>query len=240
MADLLLCNTFLATPHRFLFHPPTATAILADLHLGIEADLNAGGIMMPDITTVPLAESWRALLARGPKHIVVAGDLFHSPMPAATAVPAARELLTSVPAGCRVTVLPGNHDPGLEALRKIFKDTPVEVETTAEVGGWTVAHGHELAKLPSPRGRLIVGHRHPAMILADRVQSAKMLCYAVVSDATGPAMIILPAFSAAPLGWNLRPPMGWNLDCAVPEASAVRIAGIVGDRVLDFGGLDRL
>ncbi len=34
--NLPLAPTLLATPHRFLLHTPTNTAILSDLHLGVE------------------------------------------------------------------------------------------------------------------------------------------------------------------------------------------------------------
>ncbi|MEI8198309.1 MAG: hypothetical protein WCI73_20640, partial [Phycisphaerae bacterium] len=106
----------------------------------------------------------------------------------------------------------------------------------------------------------ILGHQHPAVVLADRVQRAKMICFAYVQaqrsgggadGADGSdesltvalgrqAMILLPAFTSAALGTNLLSSRKWGMDLPVPEPERIRIAGIVQERVLDFGPLSAL
>ncbi len=45
--DIALAADLFATAHRFLWHAATRTAILADLHLGIEAALIRQGLHIP-------------------------------------------------------------------------------------------------------------------------------------------------------------------------------------------------
>lgn len=251
-ADLPLPGGLHATPHRFLWHSPTRTAILADLHLGLEIQLRAAGIFMPDDAPAILPP-WSALLARAPQRIVIAGDFFDHPAPAPETIAHARALLHQLPADCPVTLTRGNHDPSPTALREIFATSSVETCDSTRLGPWLIAHGDNLtflkspARLPPGVTGLIVGHQHPAVLLADRVQSAKMICYALcqipfpeIHPRSPFSLLLLPAFSRTSLGSNLLTPRHWILDLPLPADKDVHIAGIVGDRVLDFGPLDAL
>jgi metallophosphoesterase superfamily enzyme len=236
MTDLPLAPGLLATPYRFLWHPATATAILADLHLG--------GQGAPQGTVGPrLAEAWRALATRHPRHVVLAGDLLDDPAAAASQVPVFQQLMKLLPPACRLTLTPGNHDPaglgttlGIESLPEVL------------VGKHLISHGH---LPPSTRPKTwIVGHQHPAVILRTRVQSAKMACYAVCHpSATNPQLIILPAFThdaGDPLGSNLLTGHHWLLPIPRPTANKIRIYGLIEPKpgtkpqVLDFGPLTDL
>lgn len=242
MTDLLLCDQFLATPGRFLWHPPTATAVLSDLHLGFEREMARRGNYLPDFTAGPLAAAWAHLLGRHPRQIILAGDVFHGGAPDAATVEQACWLFRQ--ANCSITLLAGNHDPALATLRSFFESLPVTVANHAAVAGWSVCHGHTLGGLEVERG-LIVGHQHPAVTFASRVQSAKMICFAAMTVRLPPPtgerpLILLPAFSPVSLGSNLLTARYWFVDCPLPPFDQIRIAGIVGDQVLDFGPLDRL
>jgi putative SbcD/Mre11-related phosphoesterase len=259
MNDLEIADGFLATPQRFLWHEASGTAVVADVHLGAEAELTRRGILMPDVSRRALEIAWKCMAdrlrqrsARGENgHVVIAGDLFDVPSPDPEARAAAIRLIQELPQNCQVTLLCGNHDPPAPLLREWFQDLPVVVEHTAAVGGYTIAHGHQLGAVDgggrAARG-LIVGHQHPAVMLRDRVQSAKMICFAACGGKSGtvqPALIILPSFSRAPLGSNLLTEHHWIIDAPRPSAASVRIAGIVeptgkAARVLDFGPLDGL
>jgi putative SbcD/Mre11-related phosphoesterase len=238
--DLPLAENFLATPDRFLFHSPTATAICADFHLGVESDLRAAGTAMPDFSIAPIAAAWEKLLARNPRRIIIAGDLFHSRAPARETLAVAKSLFEKIPKNCALAITPGNHDPAPASMRQMLSDTPAEIADTVEVADWTIAHGDNLRSLPAPLPRLIVGHQHPSLVLANKIQSAKMICFATVSDHLGPRILLLPAFSAAPLGSSLRQLRNWIIDAPRPDMAQVRIAGIVKNSVLDFGPLDKL
>jgi putative SbcD/Mre11-related phosphoesterase len=254
MSDLLLQHDFLATPYRFLLHTPTNTAILADLHLGIEHTLRQQGIAFPPINAAEIQRSWNHLRHRlsqneCPGHIIIAGDLFDSPAPDPNSVALAHTLINELPPNIAVTLLPGNHDPSLEALQPLLQGTRATLFPRTQVADYTVIHGHRWADAGdlSTRKGIIVGHQHPAVTLADRTQSAKMICYAVASlDLAGHELrlLVLPTFSRAPLGTNLMTEGRWIIDCPHPWPSMTGIAGIIDHpktpRVLNFGTLARL
>jgi metallophosphoesterase superfamily enzyme len=101
-----------------------------------------------------------------------------------------------------------------------------------------------------PRG-LICGHQHPAVILRNRIQNAKMPCFARCdlalpgNTSKSVPLILLPAFSRAPLGSDLSE-RHWIVDVPWPGEERMRIFGIVERKaeaesgVLDFGPLAEL
>lgn len=242
MSDLPLTPDLAAAPQRFLWHAPTRTAVLADLHLGYEAALARAGTPMPEFTTAPLTAAWHAILARRPARIIVAGDLFHTDAPAPAAVALAAGLFAAAP--CPVAITPGNHDPAPATLRTLFAPQGVTVADTLQITpALHVAHGHVLPD-PLPRGDWILGHQHPAVRVGGRAGVVKMICFATAQYPHGPwkgrTLILLPAFSPAPLGSNLLTGHYWIVNAPAPAPANVQIAGIVGLRVLPFGTLEGL
>jgi metallophosphoesterase superfamily enzyme len=183
MDDFPNIDGFETTAERYLWHEATGTAILSDVHLGAEAELRRRGIFMPDVSGKGIRAAWgnlcQRLKAAERSQVIIAGDLFDVPTPDAAAVEVAVELVRALPAGCRVTLIAGNHDPSREVLARIFEGLPVEVADSASVGGYTVIHGHEARHAGDAAGGLIVGHQHPAVMVRNRVQAAKMICYGV-------------------------------------------------------------
>jgi putative SbcD/Mre11-related phosphoesterase len=246
MSDLPLIDGFIATPDRFLWHPESGTAILSDLHLGIEAVMARQGMSMPPMGMAALRRAWRNMAERlrastSGRRVVIAGDLFDSPTPDQSAIALARQLLSELPPETRTTIIPGNHDPSPAALRELFAGDAIGTAEAAQVGGYCVTHGHTLSQPDAARG-LIVGHQHPSVVLSTRVQSAKMICYAVCTMGVGKIpMLVLPTFSRGPLGSNLLTERHWLLDLPRPSNRDIRIAGIVErgkkGQVLDFGTL---
>ena len=147
MADLNLVDGFYATPQRFLWHPATRTAVLADLHLGFEESLTRRGNLMPEFTGPAFRQAWEELQRRRPAQIIVAGDIFHDAVPAESTVAQARELFSAAGNTTRIILLRGNHDPALPSLRALFPDPRIEVQTHTQLAGWCVIHGDDLAPL---------------------------------------------------------------------------------------------
>jgi metallophosphoesterase superfamily enzyme len=264
MTDLPLADGFFATPYRFLWHASSRTAILSDLHLGVEATLARQGFYLPDTSTAAIRAAWERIVERQPAQVVIAGDLFDAPATMPAALPLFQTLLATLSQSCSVTVLPGNHDPSLETLADALDGPNVSVEPATAVGGYAVFHGHQSADARGlgegrrtrgtanerhgiPRG-IVVGHQHPAVVLRTRVQAAKMLCFAQATlDVHGSAvnLLILPPFSPVPLGTNLLTESHWILDLPRPADGDVRILGLVEPKgraaqVLDFGQLSQL
>lgn len=210
-----------ASPHRFLWHGATRTAILSDLHLGAEKSLARQGLYLPPTSWKAILAAWDRVVSLDPAHLILAGDVCDAPD--GTGLEEFSMLLERRPKNCRVTLTPGNHDP------LVFAEpfSCVSVAPLTQFEGITVAHGHALQATGEPRA-MITGHQHPAVVLATRVQAAKMICFAqcVVGKRRMP-LLILPAFSPLPLGSNLLTERNWILDLPRPADAAVRIYGII-------------
>jgi len=204
---------WLLTPERAAVHEPTATAVVADLHLGYAEARRRAGEAVPVPALEEVLRPLRQLFEREDvRQLVIAGDLFESGRSAALT----RELLAWI-AAARVeltAVVPGNHDRGMKPGDDLL---PVSAESVF-VGDWRVLHGD--GELPA--GRVIHGHFHPAL----RWRGATAACFLVGED-----NIVLPAFSGDARGVNVLAEERWRRhDCAV----------IVGDEVLDLGELGRI
>jgi len=230
-------------PWRFAWHERTGTAVLADVHLGAEVSLARQGMYLPDTSSRAILRAWEEVVKVGPRRVVIAGDLFDAAVPDETAVELFERLMGMVPGGCEVVLTRGNHDPDEGFLRARFGG--LRLEEKVKAGGVWVTHGHAMAGVR--KGAVIVGHQHPAVTVATRVQSAKMICFATcrVGGATGRGgrveeLLVLPAFSPLPLGSNLLTERYWIVDAPRPGPEEVRVYGIVKEQVLEFGTLSGL
>jgi hypothetical protein len=123
---VIVHTDWLLTPERVAVHTPTATAVVADLHLGYDEARRRRGEAIPLASLDEELAPLRRVLARHEvRSVVVAGDLFEERGGAARA----REFLAwFVATGVTLTaVVPGNHDRGLR-----------EEETGAD-GAWCMA-----------------------------------------------------------------------------------------------------
>lgn len=244
--DFPILPGLLATPARFVWHASSRSAILADVHLGLHTSLAEAGLFLPDTALGALRRAWDHLVSCDPARLIIAGDLFDCPTPDAGAVDLCRDLFSRLPPDCAVTLTPGNHDP--VELPPLSPSGHFDISPTATLDSFVISHGHELPGDLRPGQTWIVGHQHPAVTLATRVQSAKMPCYAFcepVGRGT-PGIVILPAFSHGPLGSNLLTARHWLLPVPRPGNERIRIAGLVEreppeeSQVLDFGPLSML
>lgn len=204
---------WLLTPERAAVHLPMATAVIADLHLGYGEVRQRGGEAVPDAGLDDAVAVLKALSARQEvRRLVIAGDLFED----GRCGTLLKKLLTWLDAkGVELAaVVPGNHDRGLPRASSSLPVYPHGFD----VGGWRVVHGDgEL-----PRGQVVLGHWHPCF----RRDGLTAACYLV-----GQRSLILPAFSPDAAGVNVLRQRRWQRH---------RCAVIAGERVLDFGPLNRL
>jgi putative SbcD/Mre11-related phosphoesterase len=204
---------WLLTPERAAVHVPTATAVIADLHLGYQQVRCRSGEALPICGIDETLGALNAILVRhAVRRLLVAGDLFEDGRGADSS--GLRDWLAGN--GVELAgVVPGNHDHGLKDCGGLAVRESGEVE----LGGWRVVHGHGRLQ----RGRLLFGHFHPCFCWGDQVRAP---CYLV-----GPGRIILPAFSADAAGVDVLRSRRWRrLHCYV----------IAGEEVLDFGELAAL
>jgi metallophosphoesterase superfamily enzyme len=197
------------TPERVAVHRVTATAVLADLHLGYAQARQRRGDAVPapgfDAMLQPLA---RVLAQFRVRCLLVAGDLFEDGVD-----PVLADAFVAWVAGHDVEligVVPGNHDRPFDTER-----SPESWPMPLWPGGfrlddWLVVHGDDAL----PERPIVCGHLHPSC----RVAGRNWPCYLV-----GPRRIVLPAYSTDARGAGLQRWSGYR--CLVP----------VGSEVLDFG-----
>jgi len=184
---MIRLNEIKLTPEKALIIRDTA--IIADLHLGLENVMLEKGVAVPRIQIVEITNAIRRIIERyGIERIVVAGDLKH-------------EFSRNLPyewedveqflknfEDVRLEVIRGNHDNYLAA---ILAKHGIELKEEIEIEGWTIVHGHRECDKP----KIIMGHEHPAVKIRFRGSIYSYHCYLRVRKQNKQEIIVLPAFS---------------------------------------------
>jgi metallophosphoesterase superfamily enzyme len=193
-------------------HRPTATAVIADPHLGYDRVRRRSGEAIPQRT---VAEALRPLQTALVRHdltrLVIAGDLLESTRNRALTQDVLQELVEWLRMAETelIGIVPGNHDHGLEKAAPQLPLCP----DGRQLGEWRVIHGD--GALPSDR--IVLGHFHPWL----RWGRISTPCYLV-----GEKSIVLPAYSADARGVNVRGQGRWRRH---------HCWAIAGAEVLDLG-----
>lgn len=193
-------------PQRIALHRPTATAVLADLHLGYTAARQHLGDAIPWRT---VAEEMQPLAAGSRLHdiraVIVAGDLFERGYDADLH----RQFL-DVLDGLRIEFLglvPGNHDRGVEKATLPLQ----QFAEGFDLAGWRIVHGDQ----PNALARVVMGHWHPAI----RSRRRKLPCFLVRGT-----QIVVPAFSLDAAGVHVGGDARWrDWDCYAIDGEEVRL-----------------
>ncbi len=144
--------------------------VVADLHIGIEADLAAHGWHIASRTRERLERLVSCISATSPDLLLLLGDIKHN-LPKTTQqeyheLPEFLETIRKLVPFC---VLPGNHDT---AIRRFLNEGELLKKNGVILDGTGYLHGH---MIPSPllKGRLIIaGHHHPLVSIHDEVGCA--------------------------------------------------------------------
>jgi len=139
--------------------------VAADLHVGIEEELERRGFRVPDQTDRTLERLCKLVREREPDGLILLGDVKHQ-------VPYAEKwekrkvfrLLDALSDMLPVTIVSGNHDGGIEGM------SPERVRRVGSlaVGDVGLVHGHawppEKLMMCST---LVLAHTHPSVLLCD-------------------------------------------------------------------------
>jgi uncharacterized protein len=139
--------------------------VAADLHVGIEEELERRGFRVPDQTDRTIARLKALVADRKPDGLILLGDVKHQ-------VPYAEKwekrkvfrLLAELSAVLPVTIISGNHDGGIESM------APEKVRRVGSlaVGDVGLVHGHSWPPEKLMRCKtLVLAHTHPSVLLCD-------------------------------------------------------------------------
>jgi putative SbcD/Mre11-related phosphoesterase len=183
---------WLLLPERIALHEPSATAVIADVHLGYSAARRWQGDAVP-LRSVreELQPLINAACVHDVRSVIVAGDLFERGYDAKMADDFL-EVLKTLRIDC-AGIVPGNHDRGIE---KATRTLPI-LKRDFELGGWRILHGD----LPFEDARVVLGHWHPAV----RWRGRKTPCFLMKGR-----RLVLPAFSLDAAGVDVRRESQWK------------------------------
>jgi uncharacterized protein len=185
-------------PESAIWHAPTRTLVVADLHLGKAAAFRAGGIAIPDGDDTHDLDRLTTLVAKSDAaRLVIAGDLFHAPAGMTRALLGhLDDFLQNISIPLVLTI--GNHDA---KLRKLPAGVIAAPSLDLADGGPCVVHDPADAM---PGKFHIAGHLHPVIRLKDgKRTSLRMPCFW-----QSPQLLVMPAFGTFTGGSIIKPAAG--------------------------------
>jgi putative SbcD/Mre11-related phosphoesterase len=178
--------------------------VAADLHVGIEEELERRGFRVPDQTDRTLERLRTLVRDREPDGLILLGDVKHQ-------VPYAEKweklkvfrLLEALSGMLPVTIVSGNHDGGIGAM------APGKVRRVGSlaIGDVGFVHGHSWPPEKLMKCRtLVLAHTHPSVLLCDeRGRPVTEPCWLRARIVVGkakehydppfPEIIVMPAFT---------------------------------------------
>jgi metallophosphoesterase superfamily enzyme len=144
--------------------------VIADLHIGIESDLDVHGVHIPSQGPGRLGRVMACIDKGRPDLALLLGDVKHSvPLTTRQEYRELPALLEEIRSRVPLRVVPGNHDGGIE---RFLRDGELLPMRGALVDGVGYLHGHTYPD-PALLGHLLViGHHHPMVTLRDKVGCA--------------------------------------------------------------------
>ncbi len=170
--------------------------VLGDLHIGYEESLNKIGVLVPRMQFKEMVEELREIFSDTGRvdEIVLLGDLKHEfgeiSKQEWKEVTGILDLFKKW--AKQIILIKGNHDT---ILGPIAKRKEIEIKEFYVTEGICFLHGHKMYPecLDKKIKSIILGHRHPAVVLSDKYKKERYKCF-LVGKWKGKKVIILPSF----------------------------------------------
>ncbi|MDH4123638.1 MAG: metallophosphoesterase [Thermoplasmata archaeon] len=177
------------------YHIPTASLLLADLHIGYEATLEGEGFSMPRFQTrLMMSKLESAIDHFDPSVVIINGDIKHNFDRNLSAEWRDVELVVdSITSRTKLLLIRGNHD---NYLATILSKRNLQLKKEIVIGNLRISHGHEMLA-PWDEG-MVFGHEHPAISLRESTgANVKIPCFLYNKTLN---RLVLPAFSPLAIG----------------------------------------
>lgn len=175
--------------------------VVADLHLGLEYELDASGFKIPDQAGAMYRRVAALLGESGCDEVVVLGDIKHTivrPLPEAQQ--SVFNFVEKLGRIAKVTLVQGNHDGGLKQ-----RFPQMVASGGLDKGGAWLFHGH--AAPAKTAKTMVMGHMHPVVEFHDSVggrvsERAWLRC--PLKKPAGGVLYVMPAFNPLLGGADVR------------------------------------
>jgi DNA ligase-associated metallophosphoesterase len=206
MVRFSFCSVdFCALAEGGLFHPASASLLLADLHLEKASSYGTRGQLLPPYDSIETLRRIAALVDRlGARAVFCLGDSFHDARGGSRLPDEALGLLARLTGRTRWTWIVGNHD------RVLADPLGGRVAALAELDGVRLRHEADPGD-PRPE---ISGHFHPRLKVTLRGRRVTRPCFVA-----GRTKLILPAFGVLTGGMDAADPT--ILRAVGPDARAL-------------------
>jgi uncharacterized protein len=231
---------------KALLFPVEKVLVIADLHIGHEEAMNAAGIFMPRIQFRQMVEDLESIFKRMGKlnEIIINGDLKHEF--GRISGQEWRETLDIIEMleknSGKVILIKGNHDTILEPIVRRKK---IEIRDCyiKDIQGTRVCflHGDKLFSeaMDKKVGMIVMGHRHPAVILSDKYKKERYKCF-LVGKWKEKEVIILPSFFPLVEGTDIVT-VEENNSLFIDERDLREFdVFAIGDKVYEFGKVKKI
>ena len=143
--------------------------VIADLHIGIESELQENGLQVPSQTNVMEQRLISILTTNTINDIILLGDIKHN-IPSSTIQERSdvNRFLNTIGTYGTLHVLPGNHDGNIyRLLPSAVKSHPSDGFVFEGIG---FAHGHRKPNREVMECKqVVIAHTHPTVMLTDRL-----------------------------------------------------------------------
>jgi len=143
--------------------------VVADLHIGIESELQENGLHVPSQTNLMEQRLISLSTEYEIRDIIILGDIKHM-IPTITNQERndVRQFLSAIQSCATLHLIPGNHDGNLDRL--VGPDVQLHPSTGFVFDGVGFAHGHRWAADEVMQcEQVVIGHSHPLVMLTDRL-----------------------------------------------------------------------
>lgn len=181
-----------------VYRPETRTVLIADLHLGKDAEFGRAGMAMPYGMSVAIFQRFSQLLETyEPDRLIVLGDFMHVPPQEEDTWPREFSQWLDRYRGLTVAVVGGNHDH-VSGRKKI--DSRLQW-LTAPYLAYPFVYAHQ--PIAHKSFFVLAGHIHPTFVLATRYDRIRTPVFWFRSS-----MAVLPAFGPFTGGYNITRDIG--------------------------------